>query len=276
MARVGKIPLYPAGIERDYAVALLRNVSKIKSLWRNLVVPHIRQDADPADQIPIDNLAELERALLELERGVQALYSLQAVRALTTETAERAANFILRQTSRSLLSVGAPSDIGVNPLETNPDLRRLVESWATKNVTLVQSIGTQAQEAIKTTVLTGYANGASWRDIVKEVEKGLNGQSGRFRTVENRAKLIARNEISNLNSALTKYRLTDAGVKKYQWITAQDERVRASHRVLQGEIFSVSGEGTAPGGIFPGSEINCRCVALPIPPEKGDKNGDES
>jgi SPP1 gp7 family putative phage head morphogenesis protein len=218
--------------------------------------------------IPYDDLASLEAALLELERSIAAIYGLAATRQIATETAQQAVSFAMRQANLSLASIGAPADLGVNPLATDANLRRLVESWTTKNVELIQSVGEQARVSIQETVLTGYANGASWRSIVEEVEKGLNGNAGRFRTVENRAKLIARNEIGNLNSALMKYRFTDAGIQQYVWITAGDERVRASHRVLAGNTYSIEGDLQAPGGIFPGSEIQCRCVPQPLPPKE--------
>lgn len=262
LRRKGRIPQYPLGSERDYRVALLSLITKAKSLWRNIVIPRIRQDAD---EIPLDDLAIIEMALREFDQSLISVYSLSTAQALAQKTGTDAAKFILNQTQKSLVSVGAPADLGVNPLASNPDLRRLVESWANKNVELIQNVGVQVQQQIKDVVLTGYANGTSWRDIVKQVEAGLNGQAGRFATVENRAKLIARNEIGNLNSALTKYRYIDAGVEKYTWNTAGDNRVRDTHRALAGETFSLQGEGTAPGGIFPGSEASCRCVAQAVP-----------
>jgi len=78
---------------------------------------------------------------------------------------------------------------------------------------------------------------------------------------DRRAMLIARDQISKHNGALTRARMQGAGIARYQWSSSKDERVRTSHSTLEGRVFSW--DRPPPVG-HPGEDIQCRCVALPV------------
>ena len=78
---------------------------------------------------------------------------------------------------------------------------------------------------------------------------------------ENRARLIARDQTSKFNGQLTQLRQQELGITSYIWTTSKDERVRSTHRVLDGKTFTWE-KGSKIG--HPGQEINCRCIAQPI------------
>ena len=88
---------------------------------------------------------------------------------------------------------------------------------------------------------------------------------------KSRAETIARTEVSRASTELLMARAKFVGSTHYEWLTARDADVRPLHRRLDGKIFAwddppVTGEGgerSLPGGIY-----NCRCVALPIIPDK--------
>lgn len=89
-----------------------------------------------------------------------------------------------------------------------------------------------------------------------------------FDVSKNRAKFIARQETSQFISKYRQDRYTNAGIKQYIWSTSKDERVRLDHKVLDHQIFSwdsppitnrITGERN-----HPGSDYNCRCLALPV------------
>ncbi|STP06298.1 phage Mu protein gp30-like protein [Haemophilus parainfluenzae] len=79
---------------------------------------------------------------------------------------------------------------------------------------------------------------------------------------ESRAMLIARDQSSKLNAALTRARHEEVGVKKYMWSTSGDERVRASHAEKDGQIFEYANPPADTG--HPGHDVNCRCVQIPV------------
>jgi SPP1 gp7 family putative phage head morphogenesis protein len=68
----------------------------------------------------------------------------------------------------------------------------------------------------------------------------------------------SRTEINNLNRDLNATLATNIGVEKCRWSTSLDERVRPSHRVLEGKIFSY--DNLPPEY----NDYNCRCVLIPI------------
>lgn len=73
------------------------------------------------------------------------------------------------------------------------------------------------------------------------------------------AKLIARDQLAKVKSALDRTRQTTAGMTRFRWRTQRDRRVRALHRSFAGKIYSwAKGAG---GGIWPGSQVGCRCYA---------------
>lgn len=76
-----------------------------------------------------------------------------------------------------------------------------------------------------------------------------------------RAMLIATNEASNAMAAGQEAAQREAGVTRYRWLTAKDERVRKEHRERDGQIFSWD---APPDDGHPGQPVRCRCVALAV------------
>jgi uncharacterized protein with gpF-like domain len=77
---------------------------------------------------------------------------------------------------------------------------------------------------------------------------------------------------------LTQLRQTELGVSKYIWRTSRDERVRESHRAMEGRTavwddpaVYLDDEGdrhprSGIGGVelHPGEDFQCRCFAEPV------------
>jgi SPP1 gp7 family putative phage head morphogenesis protein len=80
-------------------------------------------------------------------------------------------------------------------------------------------------------------------------------------SANNHAALVARDQISTLNSSITKSRQTAAGIEDFSWQTQKDNRVRDEHRELQGTEHSWQ---SGANGVFPGEPINCRCWAQAV------------
>lgn len=86
---------------------------------------------------------------------------------------------------------------------------------------------------------------------------------------------MARSQISRLSGTLTKVIQEELGIGSYRWVTKRDDRVRPSHRELNGRIFKWSdppamwymraGKKVYSGRrCHPGEEWGCRCVAAPV------------
>lgn len=84
------------------------------------------------------------------------------------------------------------------------------------------------------------------------------------------AKFLARNQISNFNSMLTKVRAQNVNITEAIWATAEDERVRPSHKDRDQKQFDLKkGLYSSKDGKFllPGIDYNCRCSYILILPE---------
>ena len=90
----------------------------------------------------------------------------------------------------------------------------------------------------------------------------------RFDVMQTQAELIARDQVGKMYSAFTQARHQELGVEEYIWQTSGDERVRDSHRAVDGKRFRYDDPPIVDGEpATPGSPINCRCVPIPLLPE---------
>jgi SPP1 gp7 family putative phage head morphogenesis protein len=89
---------------------------------------------------------------------------------------------------------------------------------------------------------------------------------------DNHARLISRTETSKAMAALTQARAESTGRDWYIWHSTHDQRVRDSHKHMDGVLcrFSdppspeeLAGEPSA-GRYSPGNIYNCRCFAAPV------------
>ncbi|MDR3243277.1 MAG: minor capsid protein [Elusimicrobiota bacterium] len=81
---------------------------------------------------------------------------------------------------------------------------------------------------------------------------------------QNKAIFLARQETSLLMSKFREERFKSAGVQSYDWSTAGDQRVRETHKRLNGRRFTWDTPPSPDGyPVHPGIDYNCRCIAVP-------------
>ena len=87
------------------------------------------------------------------------------------------------------------------------------------------------------------------------------------------ARRIARTESAKAATALVEARANAFGLGLYIWDTVDDQRVRDSHRNMEGVICAwndppnpeaLAGEENVYGSYHPAGIFNCRCVPLPV------------
>lgn len=140
-----------------------------------------------------------------------------------------------------------------------------LEQLTAANVQLITSIHSQYLDKIQSAVMQAQVKGTPSKELAKQI-KEIGG------VTEKRAKLIARDQSSKINAALTRARHEEMGVTQYIWSTSGDERVRDSHAENDGKIFSYD-DPPATGN--PGDQINCRCVAIPYFGDKLEQGAKE-
>lgn len=196
-------------------------------------------DVDPES---FDNLRRLGEAMAN-----RALKGLLPV--LGDEGKRHTRGFLQR--ARSSLGV----DLSVVVKET--DLEDVLRTVATQNAGLIKGLSDEMVKRIQHDVTSAVLQGQSRDQLSKRlVELAKFGDS--------RARLIASDQMGKLNASLNQFRHEQAGVEKYTWRTARDERVRSRHRRLDGQIFAYGEPTPAEQGLPPGQPIRCRCQALAI------------
>ena len=78
---------------------------------------------------------------------------------------------------------------------------------------------------------------------------------------------ITRDQTNKAIGQFNHIRQVDSGIDRYMWQTSMDERVRPTHVDNEGKEFSWDAPPPLTG--HPGEDIQCRCIALPIIPAKG-------
>lgn len=140
-------------------------------------------------------------------------------------------------------------------LRNSPNIVERLNELTVSNIQLIKSIRTQYLDKVQNAVMQAMVQGTLNKDLAEQLKK--LGED-----VESRAMLIARDQSSKLNAALTRARHEEVGIKKYMWSTSGDERVRESHAEKDGQIFEYTNPPADTG--HPGHDVNCRCVQIPV------------
>lgn len=145
-----------------------------------------------------------------------------------------------------------------------------VNDYVRRNVELIRTAGLGQVEEVKTLILRATREQTSYEELSARLQR-------QYEITEARAKLIARDQVLKANSELNQIRAQAAGVTRYVWRTAQDERVRGTPggKWPKGSHFGLNGtvhEWTDPPIVdaktgrkeHPGRDYQCRCIADPM------------
>jgi SPP1 gp7 family putative phage head morphogenesis protein len=143
-------------------------------------------------------------------------------------------------------------------LKANGPLLQTMRQATAVNVDLIKSIPDQYLGRVSETITGGWVQGIRWESLVEQVQR--DGE-----VTERRAKLIARDQTSKMNSAFNQERQQQVGIERYEWSTSEDERVRPSHADMDGKECRWDDPPIVDDEpVHAGEAINCRCTAIPI------------
>lgn len=145
--------------------------------------------------------------------------------------------------------------VDLNNVLQNEGLEDIMFATTRENVALIKTIPEEYFKKIEGIVLRGTMQGNTAGSMIDKIRETGN-------VTKNRARLIARDQTSKINSALNQQRSQNLGVEEYVWRTAGDERVRDSHKSKNGKVFRWDSPPKDTG--HPGQDIQCRCVAQAI------------
>lgn len=249
------VPREPHGLEARYRRMLLQGLRRTRVLIEEQVEKELAQQQLIEEAARADGLPDLLRAMAAYRRLVQRAVG-NVERAKVREMGEQVAEFAAREADRRIV-IAAGLDGGLQKGLLSLGLRGvedLLDGWIRANVDLITSVSTKYIDQVEERVRDALRRGVATQDLRKQIEE-------RFGVAKSRAELIARDQLGKLAGQVTQRRSEDAGASRYLWSTSGDERVRDSHRALDGLVFSWD----APPAVgHPGQDYQCRCQALPV------------
>ena len=268
------VPRYPRGVEREYQRFANGYMAMCDEIIRSYM-PELKRALgyyDPArfDEVP----RSPDEVIAEAQREVEGkLLSYNA-----RERLERIANMNRKLTIAEWNRV-CQRTLGINIFEDyyrGDFFSQIIDTWVGDNVNLITTQPLNTLTKMREIVQQSFSEGRRVGDIAREINE-VYGMGKRH------AALVARDQTAKLNSAITRKQQEDAGVRMYVWDTSSDQRVRDSHRRMQGvycryddaAVYS-DDEGKSwkrktldmPNikGKFmhPGEDYQCRCIAMPV------------
>lgn len=174
---------------------------------------------------------------------------------LAEDTAEEISDFNRRQIGKQLRAA-----VGVDVFFQDTELQDIMEQFASDNVSRIVTYPATIFPKLERIVSNGYRAGLRANSIRDQIIKELGVD-------ESRAAFWARDQIGSLNGQLTKQRQESIGIDEYIWRTSLDERVRETHRRLEGTKHSWDDPPQVGNRlVHPGEDYNCRCTADPVIP----------
>lgn len=244
--------LFPQGQEMVYTKDLLSLSRELAKIIREVMYPAIPsmveevQRKTPTDRQD-DYLDRLKSLIVFIRKAIQGKVDETILQA--ENVARNINQFNYNQFQKINENV-----LGVDLFVSEPWLLDQLKLFSAQNAQLITSLPDQELERVAGYIERGLQDGTSIREIEKDIQKS-------FGITRRRAKLIARDQTTKLNASLTKLRQQEVGVTEYVWQTSGDERVRPTHRANDGKTFRWD---KPPATGHPGSDVNCRCVAIPV------------
>ena len=144
-----------------------------------------------------------------------------------------------------------------------PAANDVLQASITENVSLIKSIPERYFVQVESIVTEGVRIG---RDM-HVIAQGLEHQLG---VTRRRAATIARDQTNKASAAMLRARQQEVGITEARWLHSGGGRhPRPTHVEMNGKAYEV-GKGMWDSAvsrfIWPGTEINCRCVSQAIVP----------
>lgn len=234
--------------EVKYRKQLVRLVESLDDAAKRLIIPTLK-----SFEVEYVN-DQYARALEEAFDNLRDLYT-----NIDREARAVSSGFVgeISETNRKRFYASVEDGIGIRlqSIIQNEDLTDILTATTRENVSLIKSIPDEYFKKIETLVFTGTTQGRTAGSMIDEIKK-------LGKVTERRAKLIARDQSSKLNSALNQQRQENLGITEYIWRTSGDGRVRVNHASKNGKVFRWDSPPQDTG--HPGADVQCRCVAQPI------------
>lgn len=236
-----------------YKTELLRIVKAIRRQVEPELIRFIKDNRQVGDSLVMDATAR-EVAVKALLTKLSGRFG--GIAAIAERLAKLAIERNIREVDSGLIA-SIRSAIGVNisaQLSKSGSIAVAMRNATTNNIDLIKSIPTKYFDKLNKAINQNFQQGLRFEALIPKIQDVGN-------VTESRAKLIARDQTSKMNSSFNEVRQKSLGIDKYVWQTSGDERVREEHAENDGKTFSWN---DPPATGHPGEDIQCRCVAIPV------------
>ena len=251
------VTTYPKGLEAEMQRIVLNQMTDMEISYRELVRPYLQLSGRVYGKGILDSAEEkinFWNKFAAWKSAVDEIVSNPEYQNLIAKIYKKLSTRNANDLNKKVKKI-----VGIEPYGQEPWIDRQINQQVKKHVALIKNVGEQIKTDIETIVRRNASQGMSRTRMIEEIEQGLQGAKGRFKTVRTRAKLIARTETANFYATVNQTRFTEAGLETFVWQSVEDSRVRPRHRELHGQVFKFDDPALPEGG--PGGSPNCRCIA---------------
>jgi SPP1 gp7 family putative phage head morphogenesis protein len=258
----GKPLNYNASLQEKYVKELTALVVQMAKQSNREIIRLFKQEGYLArDGVALDaNISSQARILTNALKGkFESLFGRKA-KPLAQKMVSSTNKLSKSQVHQSLKELSGGLSIKTDILPES--LKTIMTASVTENVSLIKSIASEYLDSVQGEVMRSIIGGGGLETLIPALEK-REGMTLR------RAKNIALDQTRKVNSAINRERMTAIGVKKFEWIhSGGGQHPREEHVAMSGNIYSyddppVIDSKTGEKG-YPGTAINCRCIARPI------------
>jgi SPP1 gp7 family putative phage head morphogenesis protein len=133
-----------------------------------------------------------------------------------------------------------------------------VDRWRDASAALVVRLPVQQVKVMQTALVRAHEEGLTMDGITDALRATLD-------TTDAHCRLLARDQTMKLFADVRQANHRAVGLDSYLWSSSHDERVRESHRELDGQHFRY--DVATPIGLHPGQDYQCRCNDIPLIPD---------
>lgn len=137
------------------------------------------------------------------------------------------------------------------------------EASLAENVGLIRSIAAEYLQEVEGIVMRNYASGRNLKAMAEEIRS-------RYHVASNRAVLISRDQSNKANAVVQRARQKELGITEAVWMHSHAGKTpRPTHLAMDGKRYDIDKglwDSAVQKWIFPGEEINCRCVGRSVLP----------
>lgn len=244
--------LPPKPLEREYGAAVQRQLGSLRAAFAPLLaaLPGLLASAARDRRHDADEGKRIRDYVEQARRTLASAVDTTALERLAAQFFNRTAVYQRVQLQRQMYAA-----LGADAILSDRKLPTLLDHFVSENVSLIKSIPSGVADKIEQATTRAVASGTRHEELAIELNKI-------FSFGEDRALLIARDQVGKAYGQINASRQADLGITQFRWMTSEDERVRPEHEAIDGQTFNYP-EG-APGEGLPGEPVLCRCWAEPV------------